>query len=74
LRFASAPPSVEVLDVNSELSHWLEQDDIARYQGGIKMIHQRQRKRQRREETEMRARDFKAFYAAYPKKKSAGHC
>jgi hypothetical protein len=60
----------DVLDALGKLSHWLEQPDI----NPISTRHQddapEKETEKRREEAERRARDFKAFYDAYPKKKA----
>jgi hypothetical protein len=60
----------DVLELLSKLSHWLIQDDIKPSSDGYRGDTPEEEKRQRREETDRRARDFKAFYDAYPKKKA----
>jgi len=60
----------EVLDVLSKLTHWLVQDDIGAISDGHRGDAPEKETEKRRGEAERRARDFKAFYDAYPKKKA----
>jgi hypothetical protein len=70
LAFRLRTSEAEVLGVLKKLSHWLIQDDIDSISERNQNDAPETEKRQRREETEKRARDFKTFYDAYPKKKS----
>jgi hypothetical protein len=59
----------DVLDQISKLSHWLIQDDITPISIGNQPDPLETEERQRRDRDRI-ARDFAAFYAAYPKKKA----
>jgi hypothetical protein len=60
----------DVVDVLGKLSHWMERGDDASISGGYHGDAPERETEKRREEAERRARDFKTFYAAYPKKKA----
>lgn len=80
LSFRMRLPEMDVLDVFSKLSHWLEHyDDDAistRHRADINMkalTRSRETEAEkRREETEGVCEDFERFWSAYPKRKSKG--
>ncbi len=60
----------EVLDAISKLSHWLEQPDNTAISSRHHVDAPETEREKRREEADGRARAFKTFYDAYPKKRS----